>query len=161
MISPCAYGRNHIHFNSASGTLCQPNVTLTGRAAGCRAVILATGLQRESGGRKRWIDEESVGWSGWSGSCFPPPESFLSPCPRLENQAHWSLKFLMLSGFYFPLTLIFFSHLSVTILQLLSPDFVILNDLKLRYFLPRCVCIYTHLPEYQHSKRQFPFLFVF
>lgn len=146
MISLCAYGRNHIHFHSASGTLRQPSVTLTGRAAGCGAVILATGLQRErSGGRKRWIDEESVEWSGWSGSCFPPPESFLSPCPGLENQAHWSLKFLMLSAFYFSLTFIFFPHLSVTILQLLSPDFVILNDLKWRYFLPRRVYTHTYL----------------
>lgn len=96
MISFCTYGRSHIHLDSASGTLCQPNVTLTGRAAGCGAVILATGLWGErSGGRKRWIDEESKGWSDWSGSCYPPLESFPRPCPRLENQAHWSLKFLM------------------------------------------------------------------
>ena len=92
-VSLCAYGMHHIHFHSPSGTLRQPNVTLTGRAAGYRAVILATGLQGgRSGGRKRWIDEESVGWSG-----FSPLLSLSSVlAPGLRNQAYWSVKFLML-----------------------------------------------------------------
>lgn len=47
MISLCAYRRNRFHFHSASGSLHQPNVTLTGRAAGYSAVILVTSLLGE------------------------------------------------------------------------------------------------------------------
>lgn len=61
-------------FPLSLGSSLQPNVTLTGRAAGHSAVILASGLR---GGREGGKDEES---EGWSGSCFllPTPMSLSS-----------------------------------------------------------------------------------
>lgn len=76
------------HFHLASSLLTQPNVTLTGRAVGCKAVILATGLQGERAGEAErgkmgWGDEENEGWRerGGSGSAFLPltPPSALAP----------------------------------------------------------------------------------
>lgn len=61
---------------------------------------------------------------------FSPPESFLSPCPRLKKKQGLSISQIVnVTGFLFsPLHSILVSYLSVTILQLLSPNFVILNE---------------------------------
>lgn len=74
---------------------------------------------------------------------FYPLESLLSPCPRLENQAHRSVKLLTLKRFYFPLTFSCFLSLHpLTILPITQPKFVIFQGLK------SCICcivfIHTH-----------------
>lgn len=102
-------------------------------AAGYNAVTLSTSLQGGSPGEaERQKDESRLKWF-----LLSPPESFLSPCPRLENQVYWSVQLLMLQGFCFPLT--FSSSFSPN-----SPNFVILNY--------PVVCIYCQVWSIQYTQ---------
>lgn len=111
MISLCARGMHRFHFHSASSPPRQPNVTLTGRAAGYSAVILATGLQ---GGRQKEMERRGEQKDGVAGAVpvfsLPPlslPSAF---APGWKNQAHRSVRLLMLYAFHFLLTFTTFSY---------------------------------------------------
>lgn len=95
MISRCAYGRNRFHFHPAPGPLRQPNVTLTGRAAGYSAVILATRLQGERPGEAERDGKTRRAKDGVAGlvPVFSPLSLSSALAPgwktRLIDQSNW------------------------------------------------------------------------
>lgn len=118
MTNLCAYGRNGFHFHSASSPLRQPNVTLTGRAAGYNSVILATGLQgqrpgeAESDGKMRRVKDRVAG--------EVPVFSPLNLWPLARKPGSLISGIVDLVSFFSPYS-IFFSFQFVTIFKNIEP----------------------------------------